>query len=75
MIEPIDKEIQDACATLGLREKKLVLGFAQGLKRGRPKGTPGSQLLRFAGAIPPEDLDEMERAIEEGCEQIDARGW
>lgn len=34
-----------------------------------------SGLLRFAGAIPLDDLQKMETAIEEGCSQIDADGW
>jgi hypothetical protein len=39
------------------------------------RGVDGRQLLRFAGAIPPEDLALMERAIEEGCERIDGDDW
>jgi hypothetical protein len=38
-------------------------------------GQPGSELLKFAGLFPPEDLDEIERAIEEGCESINPHGW
>jgi hypothetical protein len=30
----------------------------------------GSELLRFAGVINLNELKEMERAIEEGCEQV-----
>lgn len=37
----------------------------------KPKGTPGKDLLRFAGTISAEDADEMMRAIEEGCERIE----
>jgi len=75
MIEPIDKEIQEACATLGNREKSLVLEFVQGLSTGTPPGKSGKGLLALAGTIPPDELDEIERVIEEGCEQIDADGW
>lgn len=32
-------------------------------------------LSRTAGALSPEDADELERVIEEGCERIDESGW
>ena len=34
-----------------------------------PPGTPGKALLRFS--LPPEEVDAMARAIEEGCERIE----
>ena len=34
-------------------------------------GVPGQQLLRFAGAIPLDDIQLMRQAIEEGCERVD----
>ena len=39
------------------------------------KGTPGKELLKFAGSIPHEDLEAMKSAIEEGCGQVDPNGW
>ncbi len=41
----------------------------------RVRGVPGRELLRFAGTIEPDDLILMEKAIEEGCEQVDADEW
>ena len=32
-------------------------------------------LARTFGCLSPEEADEMEKAIEEGCEQIDEDGW
>ena len=32
-------------------------------------------LTRTAGAISPEEADDLERAIDEGCEKIDEHGW
>jgi hypothetical protein len=32
-------------------------------------------LTRTAGALSLEEADELERVIEEGCEQIDENGW
>ena len=34
-----------------------------------------SILTRTAGAISPEEADDLERAIDEGCERIDEHGW
>lgn len=33
------------------------------------------KLLSFAGSITPEDLDLMEKAIGDECENIDEDGW
>jgi len=32
-------------------------------------------LARTAGALSPEEADELDRVIEEGCEKIDESGW
>jgi hypothetical protein len=52
-----------------------VLEFTRALAISIPHGVPGQQLLRFAGAIPLDDLQLMRQAIEEGCEQVDAHEW
>ena len=40
-----------------------------------PPGTPMSELLKLQGSISHQDAEEMKRAIEEGCEQIDYDDW
>ena len=40
-----------------------------------PKGVEGKSLLRFEGSISPDDLQLMSKAIEEGCEKVDANEW
>jgi hypothetical protein len=50
-----------------------VLHFARDLVS--PKGTPGNDLLRFAGSIDPSDLEAMSQAIAEGCEKVDLNAW
>jgi hypothetical protein len=40
-----------------------------------PKGNLGKKIVRFAGAISKQDLLEMEKAIEAGCEQVDINEW
>ncbi|MBD1996481.1 hypothetical protein H6G00_07605 [Leptolyngbya sp. FACHB-541] len=52
-----------------------VLEFARSLVKVEMQGTPGQQLLRFAGSIPPDDLRLMQEAIEQDCEQIDTSEW
>ncbi len=39
------------------------------------KGVPGSQLLRFAGTIPLDELNLMSEAINQDCEQVDSNEW
>ena len=50
--------------------QRRVLEFAHALATSEPKGVPGASLLRFAGTISKEDLDLMEKAIEEDCEKV-----
>ncbi len=54
-----------------------VLRFVQLLvsRFRQPAGTSGKRLLRFAGWMPEEALDEMSRAIEEGCGRVDLDEW
>jgi hypothetical protein len=54
-------------------QQRQVLDYARAL--GLPAGRPGTDLLRFAGTIDKEDLDAMSRAIEEGCERVQADAW
>lgn len=42
---------------------------------GTVRSSTGRGILAHAGTIPPEDLRQMEQAIEEGCEQVDESGW
>ncbi len=52
-----------------------VLEFARTLAKTEIQGTPGKELLRFAGSIPAEDIQLMREAIEQGCEQVDINEW
>ncbi|MGH9376873.1 MAG: hypothetical protein ACRD1J_12035 [Terriglobia bacterium] len=54
-------------------QRQQLLDFARRLTA--PAGTPGRDLLRFAGAIDPADLEAMSAAIEEGCEKVDPNAW
>lgn len=52
-----------------------VLEFAQTLAKSQVRGTPGQQLLQFAGSISPEDIQLMREVIEQDCEQVDINEW
>lgn len=52
-----------------------VLEFARTLTASKVQGVPGKELLRFAGAIPSDDLQLMQEAIEQGCEKVDLNEW
>ena len=52
-----------------------VLEFTRTISGSLPRGTPGQQLLHFASAILLSDLDIMSKAIEQGCEWVDANEW
>ncbi len=52
-----------------------VLEFTRTLAVSNPHGVAGAQLLRFAGAIPMNDIQVMRKTIEQGCEQVDTDEW
>lgn len=55
--------------------QQQVLEFTQALVKTEVRGTPGRQLLRFAGSIPLEDLQLMREAIKQDCERVDIDEW
>ena len=46
--------------------QRQVLEYVQALDTSSQHSVPGSQLLQFAGAIAPDDLEVMQAAIEAG---------
>jgi hypothetical protein len=52
-----------------------VLEFARALNLSVARGVAGRQLLRFAGVISRSDVELMQAAIAQGCEQVDANEW
>lgn len=71
----LEKELFDEIGRLSEPEQRQVLDYARALANGTPQGESGERILSIVGAIPSADLGEMRRAIEEGCERIDAGGW
>ena len=69
------QEIVQRLENLSPGQQRQVLDFTLELSGESPKGISGKELLEFAGLFPPEDLEEIKKAIEEDCGQVDASGW
>lgn len=68
----IEQEIIERVSQMDIEKQKRVLEFVRSL--GHPQGIPGEDLVARAHQInfDPADLEEMKRAIEEGCERIES---
>jgi len=75
MDRPIVDKVVEQLKDLPQELQWRVLEFTRALARSTPRGVPGQELLRFAGAISPDDARLMREAIERGCEQVDANEW
>lgn len=75
MDRPIVDKVVEQLKDLPQELQWRVLEFARALARSTPRGVPGQELLRFAGAISPDDAKLMRETIERGCEQVDANEW
>jgi hypothetical protein len=60
----IDHEILNHLPRLSQPQKQQVLSLVRSLA-GQQGGVPGHSLIRFAGAIPAEELSRMAEAINE----------
>jgi hypothetical protein len=75
MTAPIVSEILEQVKALPDSLQNQVLSFARALRLITQQGIPGKSYLQFAGSIPTEDIEEIRRAIETDCEQIDPNEW
>ena len=66
-------EIRRAAEELDVHQQQRVLSYIRSIKARPPGGRPEG-LLRMAGAIPMTDCLEMEKAIDEGCGQVNVAG-
>ena len=71
----ISSQVVEHLEALPLNLQEQVLSLVRALDTTSPRGVPGHELVRFAGAIPKSDLQEMSDAIEAGCEGIDLNEW
>ena len=68
------ENIVEDLKTLPPERLEAAADFVQRLKRISEEERQAI-FTRTAGALSPEEADELERVIEEGCEQIDEDGW
>lgn len=73
MTKTVKDEIIEQVERLAPPQQRQVLEFARDLTKSA--GTPGRDLLHFAGCIDPVDLQIMSRAIQEHCEKIEPNAW
>jgi len=72
---PIIDEVVEQLKVMPQNLQWQVLEFVRALVKAEVRGTPGQQLLSFAGSIPPDDLQLMRAAIEQDCERVDVDEW
>ncbi|MGA9625966.1 MAG: hypothetical protein WBQ65_15940, partial [Bryobacteraceae bacterium] len=53
---------------------RMAADFVRRLK-GTSEEDRQTAFARTSGCLSPEEADEMERVIEEGCEQVNEHGW
>jgi hypothetical protein len=70
----IVEEISRAVSELDARQQQRVLAYIHSMKT-RPTGGRPESLLRMAGRISIADCLEIERAINEGCGQVNLNTW
>jgi hypothetical protein len=70
---PRGTELERAARGLTCEQQELIAEYVIALAKNR--GAPGHVLRRFAGTIPEDVLDRIERIIEDEFERIDHDGW
>ncbi len=68
-------EIVSELNKLDSKKQQKVLEYKRLGSNNLPRGVPGSAVLKFAGSIDHDELQLMTKAIEAGCERIDANEW
>lgn len=72
----VRQEIERKIEQLPLDMQEQVLRFVSSLATStQPIGEGGAKLRQFSSVIDPVSAQEMTRAIEEGCERVDAVDW
>jgi hypothetical protein len=70
MVDPtVQEQILNDLERLSPQMQARAVQLVHGLVSQIPKGSPGRDLLRFAGLLDSESVRQIEEAIEEGCER------
>ena len=67
--------VAEQVSTLPESLQQKVLEFVQALKTSERRGVHGKELLRFAGTISPDDLQIMQKVIDDDLGQVDVNEW
>ncbi|MCZ2095998.1 MAG: hypothetical protein LC121_06945 [Anaerolineae bacterium] len=71
-----ERELLKQVSKLDDERQRRLLNYARLLANvPQVRGESGKRLLASAGMFGKQDLDEMQRVIEEDCERIDLRGY
>lgn len=72
----ITDDLMEQFKKLDKAQQQRLLNFARVLaKMPVVRGESGESIVQAVGFFDAQSLDEMEAAIQEGCEEIDWRGW
>ncbi|MBI4460545.1 MAG: hypothetical protein HY648_10875 [Acidobacteria bacterium] len=72
-MSPLENIVEEL-RSLPPEKLELVANYVHRLK-GTSPGERQALLARTFGSLSPEDADEIEKAIEEGCERVDDQHW
>jgi len=75
MNKPIPPELISEIERLDDEDVARVVAYAKSLSTDDSLQARNERLRKLVGSIPPEDLEQMRVAINEGCEQIEQTGW
>ena len=75
MNKPIPAELIDELQKLDEDAVARVVAYAKSLSDEDKLAARNAKLRKLVGSIPKDDLEQMRKAIEEGCERIDHEGW
>jgi len=71
----LDDELSELYEELPAPQQQRVLEFVRELLTRQLPGLPGTTLAAFGGRIPADVLQQMQVAIEEGCETVNVSKW
>ena len=71
----LQKKITTIVGSLSIEEQRQLLNYIKTMKPKSVKKRKVNPFAEFGGTISNEDLNLMEKAIEEGCENIDNSEW
>lgn len=72
-VSPLENIVEDLKA-LPPPRLQMAADYIRGLKEANGEERKAA-LARTFGCLSPEEADELERVIEEGCEQVNEHGW